>query len=586
MKTDWKLKVQPEAAEIERVVSDWALEPAIWRLLLQRGISTRSEAEQFLKPSLNQLHDPFLMKDMDLAVSRLISALHSGERILVFGDYDVDGTTAVALVYSFLSFIEANCDFYIPDRFTEGYGFSEKGVHWAAENGFQLIITLDCGIKDGARIELANSLGMEVIVCDHHNPDAIPPALAVLDPKRPDCPYPDKGLSGCGVGFKLLQGYCQATQTAMDFLFRQLDLLSISIGADIVPLVGENRALAFEGLKVLQQFPRPGITEMLNLAGFKRPNLTISDVVFILAPRINAAGRIMSGRNAVRLLISNDPAEAAEYGKLLEANNTTRKGLDKDITVSAIQMVEEDAFYNDSFSTVIRGEDWSKGVIGIVASRLVETYYKPAIVLTRKEGTLAGSARSISGIDLYSILGECSDLLIQFGGHTMAAGLSMKEEHFLDFRLKFDRLVAQALQHERPVPTIEIDAEVDFSEITPRFFSQLQRFAPFGPDNMRPVFLSRRLQDAGKTRQVGETKAHLKLHLKQASNALAFDGIAFDKGMDWGPVIKSGTPVDLLYSLEPNEWNGKISIQLMAADIRESEPNPIHSVKESNVLTA
>jgi single-stranded-DNA-specific exonuclease len=429
MKAEWKLKPVADEEEIRRLNREVGpLEPAIWQLLIRRGLTTKDAARDFLRPGRHLMHDPFLMKDMDRAVERLTRAVASREQVLVYGDYDVDGTTAVALVYSFLRDLGVPCTYYVPDRFEEGYGFSMKGVEFAAAHGYSLIITLDCGIKDGERIRRAAELGMEVIVCDHHNPDEIPEAAAVLDPKRPDCPYPFKGLSGCGVGFKMLQAYCTAAGLEEETLFRHLDLLAISIAADIVPVTGENRYFAGEGLKVLQQSPRRGIREMLRVAGFKKKSMTISDVVFTIAPRINAAGRIMSGRNAVRLLISDDDDEIREMGKLLEENNVTRKSLDRGITDAAVRMVEEDAFYRTSFSTVVWGEEWSKGVVGIVASRLVETYYKPTIVLTRKDDHLAGSARSIPGIDLYEILNRCQDLLTQFGGHPMAAGLSLPGE--------------------------------------------------------------------------------------------------------------------------------------------------------------
>jgi single-stranded-DNA-specific exonuclease len=570
----WIRKTQPDDADIQRFSAELGIEPMLCRMLLQRGISTIEDARVFFRPDLNQLHDPFLMKDMDKAVDRLSSAIAGGEKILVYGDYDVDGTTAVALVFSFLAGQGACCDYYIPDRFTEGYGFSFRAVEWAAENDFKLIITLDCGIKDAAKIDRANALGMDVLICDHHNPEELPAAFAVLDPKRADCAYPYKGLSGCGVGFKLLQGYCMKKDISTDFLYSFLDLLAISIGADIVPLTGENRVLATFGIRQLQENPRPGIDAMLELAQFKKKRMTITDVVFVLAPRINAAGRIMSGRNAVKLLISPSKEEALEMGKILEGNNLTRRGLDKDITASAIQMVDADSFYSTSYTTVVKNEGWSKGVIGIVASRLVETYYKPAVVLSQKDGILAGSARSISGIDLYEVLLACSDYLEQFGGHTMAAGLSMKEANFLPFRERFDQLVARQLGFIQPIPQIEYDMEIDIHEITPRFFNRLERFAPFGPENMKPVFLSRNLINAGFTKQVGEDGAHLKVHVKQRDHKKAINGIGFDLGPAWGPEIGENRAVDLLYCLEENEWNGQTTIQLMLKDIRHAEAAP------------
>jgi single-stranded-DNA-specific exonuclease len=578
MKPVWKYRPVPSDEEVERLCREEAeLHPVIWKLLVQRGIADKESAKFFLRPSLNQLHNPFLMKDMDKAVDRLSLALERKEPILIYGDYDVDGTTAVALVCSFLSGLGAACEYYIPDRFKEGYGFSMNGVEFAAEQGYSLIITLDCGIKDGPRIERCGELGIDVIVCDHHNPGQLPPAFAVLDPKRPDCNYPDKGLSGCGVGFKLMQGLCQLKGLPEQELFNYLDLLAISIGADIVPVVGENRALAREGLAVLNRFERPGIQKMLELAGFKRKALTISDVVFVLAPRINAAGRIMSGRNAVRLLISKDLNEIEELGSLIEKNNTTRKTLDKGITESAVRMIEEDAFYRDSYTSVVKGTEWNKGVVGIVASRLVETYYKPSIVLVDSGETLAGSARSIPGVDLYEILGECTDLLTQYGGHTMAAGLSLPAVNYPAFRERFDALVGEALAHQRPVPETEIDLEIRLDDITDKLFSELNHFQPFGPENMKPVFMCREVVDAGGSRLVGNPAEHLKLRLKQKGSPKIADGIAFFS-KEWEPPVTAKRPLDILFTLEPNEFNGKVSIQLMVSDLRESEPDAINDL--------
>lgn len=573
MEPVWKYPASLDRSpDIELLIQQEAnLEPLIWQLLLLRGISTRAGAEAFLKPSLLGLHDPFLMADMDRAVRRLDLAFSSAEKVLIYGDYDVDGTTAVAMVYGFLSARGLNCSFYIPDRFKEGYGFSMAGVEYAAEQDYTLIITLDCGIKDGLRIERCRELGIDVIVCDHHKPSALPPAFAVLDPIRSDCSYPDKGLSGCGVGFKLLQGWCRYTGHSEDDLMSYLDLLSISIGADIVPVVGENRILAREGLEVLNRTKRPGIRRMLELAGFNKSRLTISDVVFTLAPRINAAGRIMSGRNAVRLLLSEDPTEVEELSRLIEGNNVTRKSLDKGITESAIRMVGEDAFYTHSFSTVVRGTEWNKGVVGIVASRLVETFYKPSVVLVDNGEVLAGSARSIPGIDLYELLGKCQDLLIQYGGHTMAAGLSLRAENFLAFRERFDKLTAAALSYERPVPELAIDLEVEFGDLTDRMFRQLMYFEPFGPANMKPVFLARHCTDAGGSRLVGNPAEHLKLRLRQQASGRILDGIAFFS-REWAPTVLSGKPVDIVFTIEPNEYNGRTTMQLVVEALREHVP--------------
>jgi len=587
IKLKWKLQEQPDPTDLERlckVVPE--LEPSIWTLLWQRGIHSFEAVRDFMRPGLHQLHNPFLMKDMDKATHRLNAAIERGERVMVYGDYDVDGTTSVALVYSFLASKGVDCTYYIPDRFEEGYGFSMKGVEFAHEQRYSLIITLDCGIKDAQRIEKANELGIDVIICDHHNVETLPPAFAVLDPKRPDCAYPDKGLSGCGVGFKLLQGLCEVRGESTDELFRSLDLLAISIGADIVPLVGENRALASEGLRVLQTDRRPGIVRMLNLANVKKEILDISDVVFILAPRINAAGRIKSGRDAVRLLISQDPEEIEEMGKLLESNNLTRRGLDKSITESAIAQIEEDSFYKSAFSLVVKGEEWSKGVVGIVASRLVEAYFKPAIVLTTKGDQLAGSARSVPGLDLYEALGACEDLLTQFGGHTMAAGLSLPVANFTAFRKRFDQVVAEALCHTYPVPEVRVDMELDFSAIKERFFNQLKLFAPFGPQNMKPVFMSLGVVNAGGTRAVGGDLTHLKVHLRHPDHPHSLDGIAFGMAKEWADPIREGRPVDILYTLAENEWNGRKTIQLEVQDIRASETSDVFSQNDHSSVEA
>lgn len=546
------------------------VDPVIGQLLVDREIFTFEEAKAFFRPQLSDLHDPFLMRDMDKAVERLTQAVESGERILVYGDYDVDGTTAVTLMYSFLKQVGVDCAYYIPDRYKEGYGFSFLGVDYAVDNEYSLIITLDCGIKDVEKVAYANERGIDIIICDHHNPGELPEAVAVLDPKRSDCYYPFKGLSGCGVGFKLLQAFCITHKIPVANLFAYLDLLTISIGADIVPLVGENRILAFHGLKNMVEGPcRPGVQAMLDQAGFTKSTITITDVVFILAPRINAAGRIFSGARAVELLLAETVEEAKAISPSVEDNNNTRKSLDKEITQEAIEIVDADSFYRSSFTTVVASEKWHKGVVGIVAARLVEAYYKPTIVLVEVDGKLSGSARSIPGIDLFQMLSECSDLLIQFGGHTMAAGLSMAKENFEAFRDRFDAVVAGQLKGERPIPHIYYDAELNFDQITPKFYRILNQFAPFGPENMKPIFFTRGVQDHSGTRQVGAEKTHLKLQVKQDKNDQAiFDGIGFDMG-HWCEALNAGQTIDLLYTLEENVWNGQVSLQLNVKDIHD-----------------
>ncbi len=573
MEKRWRQKTFKSQANENQFFGDLNVPPTVGYLLLGRGIDTFEKARRFFRPAISELHDPFLMKDMDKAVDRLTNAIHLGEKILVYGDYDVDGTTAVTLVFSFLKKMGVTCDYYIPDRYNEGYGFSKASVEWAHSNGFGLIITLDCGIKDGEKVDLARELGIDVIICDHHNPGILPDAFAVLDPKRLDCPYPFKGLSGCGVGFKFLQGFCIQQGIDQEELFQYLDLVVISIGADIVPISDENRILAHFGLKALNAGKRPGIAAMLEQAGFKKNELTISDVVFLLAPRINAAGRIFSGRQAVELLLSVSLSDARKLSPALEDNNNTRKSLDREITQEALHAVSVDDFYRDSFSTVVYSEGWHKGVLGIVASRLVETYYKPTVVLVNHEGKLSGSARSIEGIDLFETLGECSDLLIQFGGHAMAAGLSLKPEHFLAFRQRFDKVVKDRLGGIYPVHYIDYDIELHLNEIDARFYTLLRQFAPFGPENMRPVFMIKGVQNARFSRPVGETGSHLKLHIVQKKNLdIQMDGIGFDLG-HWYEAITSGAEVDLLCTVEENEWNNKVSLQLNVKDIRLSDKN-------------
>jgi single-stranded-DNA-specific exonuclease len=570
MEKTWTAKENTDVSIIHRLSDSLHVDDTVAQLLCIRGIKTFEEARQFFRPDLGCLHDPFLMTDMHAAVNRLSEAIHLKQHVLIYGDYDVDGTTAVAMVYSFLTEIGVSCFYYIPDRYSEGYGFSFKGVDFAKEKNCSLIITLDCGVRDGQKIDYASSFGIDVIVCDHHQPAEIPRAFAVLDPKRADCAYPYKGLSGAGVGFKLLQALCAQQSIDENLLFCYLDLVTISIGADIVPMTGENRILAFHGLQKLRDATRPGIAAMLHLAGFQKPTLTITDVVFILAPRINAAGRIFSGSKAVELLLSNSQEEASPLSKAVEEFNATRKGLDKEITMHAIETINADSFYQGAMSTVVFGESWHKGVVGIVASRLIEIHYKPTIVLVSDGEKMAGSARSIDGIDLFECLTECSELLTQFGGHTMAAGLSLSASQFSAFRSRFDEVIHRKLQGRRPVPTISYDAEINFSDISPKLHRIIKQFEPFGPENLSPVFLTRNVQNKKYTRTVGEDNKHLKLHVCQKIAPHAtFDGIGFDLGK-WAPFLQSNGEVDLLYSIEENHWNNQTTLQLVVKDIRES----------------
>ncbi len=569
MKKNWKPKPNPPATTVETLQREVSISHRVATLLAQRGIHSFDEAREFFRPDLSQLHDPFLMKDMDRAVERLSEAIHNNERILVYGDYDVDGTTAVTMVYSFLNKMGVTCLYYIPDRYSEGYGFSMKGVDFANENKCSLIITLDCGVRDGVKIDYARSLGVDVIICDHHQPAELPNAAAVLDPKRPDCKYPYKGLSGAGVGFKLLQGLCIQQSIDSTVLMECLDLVTISIGADIVPLTGENRILAFHGLKLLQETKRAGIAAMLLKAGFRKPALTITDVVFIIAPRINAAGRIFSGQEAVALLLSENEDAALPLSAAIEEYNATRKGLDKEITAQAIEKIKLDEFQQESLSTAVFGESWHKGVVGIVASRLVETFYKPTIVLVSDGEKMAGSARSIDGIDLFECLSECEEHLIQFGGHTMAAGLSLQAVNFIPFRNRFDEVVRRKLDNVRPEPSIDYDTEIDFEEITPKFFRILSQFEPFGPENLSPVFMARNVRNTGFTRTVGDG-SHLKLHVHQLHRPeISMEGIGFNLG-HWAAPLKGNEIVDLLFSIDENTWNGKTTLQLAVKDIQKA----------------
>lgn len=563
------------AAANEQIVADLKqsmnISPVLLRILAARGVTNKKLAKKFFRPQLEDLHDPFLMKDMDKAVERLTRAVHAHEKVLVYGDYDVDGTTAVTVVFSFLKYLGVNCDYYIPDRYAEGYGFSFASVEYAKQEGFQLIITLDCGVRDGEKIKKAGEYGIDVIVCDHHQPAELPPAVAVLDPKRSDCEYPFKGLSGCGVGFKMLQAFCMQHDIPQEKLYNYLDLLTISIGADIVPMVDENRVFAHFGLKQLAAERRPGIAAMLEQAGFQKKEMTITDVVFLLAPRINAAGRIFSGKQAVELLLCEDAQEAKRLSKLIEENNKTRKNLDKVITAEALAQIIEDPERESSFSNVVAGRTWHKGVVGIVASRIVEAHYKPAIVLVDDGEKMSGSARSIESVDLFEALEACSDLLIQFGGHAMAAGLSLRSENFTAFKAKFNSVVLQMLNGVKPVAAIVYNDEIGFDDITPNFHKILKEFAPFGPGNMHPVFLATQTSNARYTKTVGERDAHLKLHVKQRKKSrVEMAGIGFDLG-SWNNAMQSDKEVDLLFTIDENEWKGRKSIQLMVKVIRFSE---------------
>jgi single-stranded-DNA-specific exonuclease len=566
---NWKKREQFSSNEIAELAVKSNISAAFAEILLSRKISTPEQARTFLNPEINQLLDPFGLKDMDKAISRLIAAKEKNEKVLVYGDYDVDGTTAVAVFYSFLKHIGFDCDFYIPDRYTEGYGFSDAGVVFAHENNFSLIVTLDCGIKDGPRIEQCNSYGIDVIVCDHHTPEVLPPAFAIVNPKRKDCTYENKGLCGCAVGFKVMCAWFIHHNDSLDFAYSFLDLVAVATGADIVPVTSENRVLLHFGLKEINTHFRPGIAELLANAKHSGKVLKVVDLVFLIAPRINAAGRIFSGKRAVEVLLTNNAEDAKSVAAEIEKYNQERKGLDRNITQEALDIIERDAFYQDSFTTVVKKQGWHKGVVGIVASRLIESYYKPTIVLVEDEGILSGSVRSIDGIDVYEMLSLCEEHLIQFGGHSMAAGLKLKLENFEAFREAFDQVVRNFTNNTRIERCHLYDTEIQFDEISFSLYESLQPLEPHGPGNLRPVFLSKNVKNARFTKLVGAHADHLQLHVKQAGNVSEMKGIAF-KMADWVFPILEGKEIDLLFQLNENVWNGQSSIQLEVLDIRLS----------------
>ncbi len=562
----WRLKPEPSADQVHALTSD-RCPPELARLLVQRGMRTPAEASAFFRPQFTQLHDPFLMKDMDLAVGRIERALGDGERIMVYGDYDVDGTTSVALVYGFLSRFTGNLCHYVPDRYAEGYGISTLGIDRASEDGVTLIIALDCGIKSIDKVAYAKEKGIDFIICDHHLPGAeIPAAVAVLDPKRPDCPYPFKELSGCGIGFKLMQALAEHNSIAFTELEALLDLVAISIACDIVPVNGENRVLSHFGLKRLNNGPvRPGVQAMLSMTNFKR-ELTITDLVFVIGPRINAAGRIEHGQQAVELLLSHDLSQAEQIGLRIDRNNTHRQDLDKEITRQALGMFEKEGPLRDSWSTVIFNSTWHKGVVGIVASRLIETHYRPTVVLTESNGKASGSARSVKGFDVHEAISACAHLLDQFGGHMYAAGLSMPVENVDAFRERFEEVVRARMPENLRVPEEEIDLEIGLDRVSDRLVRDVQHMAPFGPCNMRPVFLSRGVVDSGSARIVGDDHLKLVVHAP-GKPGKRFDAIAFRQGRHFD-LVKSGEPFSILYTLEENVWQGRHSLQLNIKDIK------------------
>jgi len=561
----WTLKPKPESHKVETLQKELQVDAIAASLLVQRGIETYDDAKTFFRPSLNDLHDPFLMKDMDKAVARIEKAIANNESILVYGDYDVDGTTSVALMSSYLKTHQDNITTYIPDRYDEGYGISYKGIDYADDNDFTLIIALDCGIKAIDKVDYAQQKGIDFIICDHHRPGKeIPNAAAVLDPKRDDCNYPYKELCGCGVGFKLVQALASKEGKTIEDLVEYLDLVATAIGADIVPITGENRVLAYFGLQVINSNPRPGMKAIIVEA--KKETLSIIDVVFIIAPRINAAGRMKHGNHAVTLLTETDFNLAAKYAVDIDQFNTERRETDRRITEEALKQIEEQK-EQEGFTTVVYNETWHKGVIGIVASRLIETYYRPTLVFTKSGNKLAASARSVKGFDVYNALEACAEHIEQFGGHKYAAGLTLKQEQYKAFKQKFEEVVSTTIKKQSLIPEITIDTKINLDDITPKFYRILKQLEPFGPGNMTPVFMTDNLKDTGYGKCVGEDDKHLRVTATQ-NGADKIVCIGFNLG-DKLSLIQNRKLFIATYTIDENDWNGKISLQLKLKDLKE-----------------
>lgn len=560
----WTLKPKPEHQQIEELSNALKVDGLVAQLLIQRGITTYEEAKKFFRPELSDLHDPFLMKDMDLAVARIEEAISNNENILVFGDYDVDGTTSVALVSSYLLQHYPNVATYIPDRYDEGYGVSFKGIDFAEDNGFSLIIALDCGVKAIEKVTYAKEKAIDFIICDHHRPgDQLPDAVAILDPKRDDCSYPYDELCGCGVGFKLVQALAVNNGETIDDLIPYLDLVATAIGADIVPITGENRALAYFGLQVINANPRIGFKAIINQ--INKQELTITDVVFIIAPRINAAGRMKHGQHAVNLLIETNSEQAEVIAKEIEQYNFDRRNLDQEITEEALIQITENK-EEKRFTSVVYKETWHKGVIGIVASRLIETYYRPTLVFTKSGDKLAASARSVKDFDVYNALHSCSDYIEQFGGHKYAAGLTLLEEQYDGFKNQFEKVVSETIDPNLLIPEIKVDCMIPLAQITPKLLRIIRQLAPFGPGNMTPVFMAENLRDTGYAKGVGDGEKHLKLSVTQ-NGSRPIGCIGFNLG-DKLPIVKNKGTFSAVFSIEENEWNGNVSMQLKLRDIK------------------
>ncbi len=578
----WVVREPGNPAIVRQLTQELGVDPVLVNLLVQRGIKTYPEARAFFRPDLSMLHDPFLMKDMEEAVNRLHKAVTSGEKILIYGDYDVDGTTAVSLMYLFLKPLTSNLDYYIPDRYDEGSGVSYQSLDWAKEHGFTLLITLDCGIKAIKKVEYAREKGIDVIICDHHLQDTmLPPAVAVLDPKREECQYPFDELTGCGVGFKLAQAYSQRYGIPLERVFSLLDLLVISIACDLASVTGENRVLAHFGLKLLNgQNLRKGVQSVVKLSGLENHEISIDEIVFKIGPRINAAGRMESGRTAVDLLTSDTEEAAKKIGDEINVRNNDRKSIDRENTLEAIKMVRNSKELSSKKSTVVYNPDWHKGVVGIVASRLVESFCKPTVVLTksRDDGDpanintlITGSARTIPGFDLYEAVESCSDLLENFGGHMYAVGLTMKEENLKKFTERFEKYSEEHIRESMITPVVNIDSYLDFKQITPKFFGVLKQFQPFGPGNLSPVFCAENVYDDGNGRKVGPGSGHLKLELIQEDGTYRpFSAIAFNKSEHFDH-LKAGNPIDICYSIAENKYRGIANVQLRIKDIKDKE---------------
>jgi len=565
----WKLKPIPDQAVVSQLQSDLNIPEKNAYLLAQRGINSFEEARHFFRPQLSDLHPPFLMKGMKKAVDRIEKAIKNNEKILVYGDYDVDGTTAVSIVYSYLKDIYDQIDSYIPDRYTEGYGISIQGIDLAAAQNFTLVIALDCGTKAVDKIAYAKEKGVDFIIGDHHTPGTtLPPAVALLNPKQKDCPYPYKDLSGAGIGFKLIQAIQQNRNLPLDAIIHYLDLVAVSIGADIVPITDENRVMAYYGLKQIEKNPRAGLRALSRSKQNK--TLEIQDLVFTLAPRINAAGRIKHGKEAVKLLIEKDIAIANRFADEIETYNDERRGYDQQITIEALQQIKDHQEENRA-STVVYHPDWHKGVVGIVASRLIETYYRPTIVLTQSNGVISGSVRSVSGFNVYDALQACSEHIIQFGGHKYAAGLSIAIDQFDQFKAKFESVVKNTISATSLVPEIKIDMPLSFKDIHRKFFSILKQMAPFGPGNMNPVFMTEGVNDTGYSKIVGKDQKHLKVSLRDLKSGIVMSGIGFNLA-DKAALVKSGVPLSIVYALEENHWQDKVSLQMRIKDIKPLMP--------------